>query len=185
MATPGGSGVDTDKYYKRRTRLCGWELSAKVVAGWTLRSAGLPGWHIECSAMSIKYLAKFESTPAARPAVPASRERDAQSKDHGQAVLEIWITAFLRSRRNMSNQGQFLYVPICATSVFALAIIISAFGPTKAVDFIQTAGAESQSRAENFPVARPGCENDEGSDPPVSELTAKAFAVFDRRWTPI
>jgi cysteinyl-tRNA synthetase len=56
----GGSGrVDTDKYDKEDARdFALWKLvGAEEIPGWDAPfGRGRPGWHIECSAMSMKYL---------------------------------------------------------------------------------------------------------------------------------
>lgn len=55
----GGGRVDTDKYDKENAQdFALWKfVDADEAAGWDAPfGRGRPGWHIECSAMSIKYL---------------------------------------------------------------------------------------------------------------------------------
>jgi cysteinyl-tRNA synthetase len=57
--TGGGGRVDTDKYDKENAQdFALWKfVDAGEQAGWDAPfGRGRPGWHIECSAMSIKYL---------------------------------------------------------------------------------------------------------------------------------
>ena len=77
-----GARVDTDKYDKENARdFVLWKLKSDEPA-WAQWDApfgkGRPGWHIECSAMSMKYLGETFDLHAGRrgPHVPAPRERD-------------------------------------------------------------------------------------------------------------
>ena len=54
----GSERVDTDKYEKEDARdFALWKATKPDEPGWeTVIGTGRPGWHIECSAMSMKYL---------------------------------------------------------------------------------------------------------------------------------
>src|SRR6185503_13794026 len=54
----GSDRVDTDKYEKEDARdFALWKVTKSGEPGWeTQIGRGRPGWHIECSAMSMKYL---------------------------------------------------------------------------------------------------------------------------------
>ena len=56
--TGGSQRVDTDKYEKEDARdFALWKATKLEETGWeTPLGRGRPGWHIECSAMSMKYL---------------------------------------------------------------------------------------------------------------------------------
>ena len=135
----GSDRIDTDKYDKEDARdFALWKLVGEdEQPGWDAPfGRGRPGWHIECSAMSMKYLGETFDLHGGRygPAVSASRERDRTERGcDRQAVFQILDPQRIsedRRRDDVEVEGQFLHFSRSARAgLFAACDTLStAFG---------------------------------------------------------
>ena len=116
-----GARVDTDKYDKENARdFVLWKLKSDEPA-WAQWEApfgkGRPGWHIECSAMSMKYLGEtFDLHAAARTSSsPTTRTRSPRaSAAPGKPFARHWmhVKHLLIDNETMSkSKGNFFTIP--------------------------------------------------------------------------
>jgi cysteinyl-tRNA synthetase len=93
-----GARVDTDKYDKENARdFVLWKAAKEGEPFWeTLFGPGRPGWHIECSAMSMKYLGEtFDIHSGGSDLIFPHHENEiAQSEAAtGKPFVKVWMHA--------------------------------------------------------------------------------------------
>ena len=115
----GSERIDTDKYEKEDARdFALWKESRNPVVslGWEASiGRGRPGWHIECSAMSMKYLGEtFDIHAGGIDCFPAPRERDRakrrRERESNCPLLDSLRTSESRRRNDVEVEGKLLHV---------------------------------------------------------------------------
>ncbi len=191
----GGSGrVDTDKYEKEDARdFAVWKLVDRSdPAGWEAPFGyGRPGWHIECSAMSMKYLGETFDIHAGGVDLqfPHHENEIAQSEGAtGKLFAKYWLHGeFLKidnEKMAKSLGNDYTLRDIISRGFSPLAIrylLISVpYGKQLNFTFEGLKGAESTvGRLQQFRRLVREAKTEPGSDTEVAQLVAKALAEFE------
>jgi cysteinyl-tRNA synthetase len=190
----GSERVDTDKYDKEDARdFALWKLvDPHDKPGWDAPfGRGRPGWHIECSAMSMKYLGETFDLHGGGIDLqfPHHENEIAQSEGAtGKLFARYWIhSEFLKIEdaemhksagnfitfRDLRNQG---YPPL------AIRYLLLSVPTRKQLNFTFEGlqGAESTvERLRNFRRLVKDARTNDGSDPEVRKLIETALADFE------
>ena len=186
--------VDTDKYEKEDARdFALWKLVPEgEEPGWDAPfGRGRPGWHIECSAMSMKYLGETFDLHAGGIDLqfPHHENEIAQSEGAtGQLFSKYWVhSEFLKiddvtmskskgnffTFRDLHNQG---YSPL-AIRYLLLSV---PYRHQLNFTFEGLAGAESTiERLRNFRRLVKDARTVEGSNPDVAAMVTRALTDFE------
>lgn len=191
----GASGrVDTDKYEKEDARdFALWKLVDKSdPAGWDAPFGyGRPGWHIECSAMSMKYLGETFDIHAGGIDLqfPHHENEIAQSEGAtGKLFAKTWLHGeFLKidnEKMSKSLGNEFTLRDILGRGVNPLAIryLLISVPYSKQLNFTFEGlkGAESTiERLQQFRRCTKEANTNEGSDNEVKTLIEKALKEFE------
>ena len=192
--TGGSERVDTDKYEKEDVRdFALWKLVGEgEEPGWDAPfGRGRPGWHIECSAMSMKYLgATFDIHAGGMDLqFPHHENEIAQSEGAtGKLFAKYWIhSEFLKiddvtmskskgnffTFRDLRNQGY---------SALAIRYLLLSVPTRKQLNFTFEGlqGAESTvERLRNFRQRVSESNGSEGSDVSVAAAVERALQDFE------
>jgi len=190
----GGERVDTDKYEKEDARdFALWKLVGKdEEPGWDAPfGRGRPGWHIECSAMSMKYLGETFDLHAGGQDLqfPHHENEIAQSEGAtGKLFAKYWIhSEFLKiddatmskskgnffTLRDLREQG---YSPL------AIRYLLLSVPTRKQLNFTfegLQAAESTLERLRNFRQLVKESKGGEGSDPETAAIVSKALADFE------
>ncbi|MBK7707138.1 MAG: cysteine--tRNA ligase [Acidobacteria bacterium] len=191
----GGSGrVDTDKYEKEDARdFALWKLVDKSdPAGWDAPFGyGRPGWHIECSAMSMKYLGETFDIHAGGVDLqfPHHENEIAQSEGAtGKLFAKYWLHGeFLKidnEKMAKSLGNDFTLREIFSRGFSPLAIrylLISVpYGKQLNFTFEGLKGAETTTeRLRQFRRLVGEAKTEPGSEDKVSKAVEKALKDFE------
>jgi len=191
----GGSGrVDTDKYEKEDARdFALWKLVDRDdPAGWDAPFGyGRPGWHIECSAMSMKYLGATFDIHAGGVDLqfPHHENEIAQSEGAtGKLFAKYWLHGeFLKidnEKMAKSLGNDYTLRDILGRGFSPLAIrylLISVpYGKQLNFTFEGLKGAETTTeRLRQFRRLVKEAKTADGSDEKVAAVVAKALADFE------
>lgn len=190
----GSERIDTDKYEKEDARdFALWKLVGEdEEPGWDAPfGRGRPGWHIECSAMSMKYLGETFDIHAGGQDLqfPHHENEIAQSEGAtGKQFAKYWIhSEFLKIddvTMSKSKGNFFTFRDLREQSYSALAIryLLLSVPTRKQLNFTFEGlqGAESTvERLRNFRALVHDAKTAEGSGPAVAELVSKALADFE------
>jgi cysteinyl-tRNA synthetase len=191
----GGSGrVDTDKYEKEDARdFALWKLVDKSdPAGWDAPFGyGRPGWHIECSAMSMKYLGETFDIHAGGIDLqfPHHENEIAQSEGAtGKLFAKYWLHGeFLKvdsEKMSKSLGNDFTLRDIIGRGFNPLAIryLLISVPYSKQLNFTFEGlkGAESTiERLQQFRRLVREAHTKQGSDEAVRSLIEKALHEFE------
>jgi len=190
----GSERIDTDKYEKEDARdFALWKLVGKdEEPGWDAPfGRGRPGWHIECSAMSMKYLGETFDIHAGGMDLqfPHHENEIAQSEGAtGNLFSRYWIhSEFLKiddATMSKSKGNFFTFRDLREQGYSALAIrylLLSV--PTRTqlnFTFEGLQGAESTvERLRNFRQLVSEAKNGEGSNPSINTSAAAALQNFE------
>jgi len=192
--TGGSERVDTDKYEKEDARdFALWKLVGKdVEPGWDAPfGRGRPGWHIECSAMSMKYLGETFDIHAGGQDLqfPHHENEIAQSEGAtGKMFSKYWIhSEFLKiddvtMSKSKGNFFTFRDLREQGYSALAIRYLLLSVPTRKQLNFTFEGlqGAESTvERLRNFRRTVKVARCDPGSNPFIKDTVAKALADFE------
>ena len=192
--TGGSERVDTDKYDKEDARdFALWKLVGEnEEPGWDAPfGRGRPGWHIECSAMSMKYLGETFDVHAGGQDLqfPHHENEIAQSEGAtGKLFAKYWIhSEFLKiddvtMSKSKGNFFTFRDLRDQGYSALAIRYLLLSVPTRKQLNFTFEGlqGAESTvERLRNFrrSVRDSCCEH--GSNPFIQNSVSKALADFE------
>lgn len=190
----GSERVDTDKYDKEDARdFALWKLVGEnEEPGWDAPfGRGRPGWHIECSAMSMKYLGETFDLHAGGMDLqfPHHENEIAQSEGAtGKLFAKYWIhSEFLKiddATMSKSKGNFFTFRDLRAQGYSARAIryLLLSVPTRKQLNFTFEGlqGAESTiERLRNFRQIVSESSRAEGSDPAVAALVARSLTDFE------
>ncbi len=192
--TGGSERIDTDKYEKEDARdFALWKLVGKnEEPGWDAPfGRGRPGWHIECSAMSMKYLGETFDIHAGGQDLqfPHHENEIAQSEGAtGKLFAKYWIhSEFLKiddatmskskgnffTLRDLLEQG---YSPL------AIRYLLLSVPTRKQLNFTfegLQAAESTVDRLQTFRQTVKQAKCDEGSNPFVEASVSKALTNFE------
>jgi cysteinyl-tRNA synthetase len=192
--TGGSERIDTDKYEKEDARdFALWKLvGGDEKPGWDAPfGRGRPGWHIECSAMSMKYLGETFDIHAGGQDLqfPHHENEIAQSEGAtGKQFSRYWIhSEFLKiddvtMSKSKGNFFTFRDLREQGYSALAIRYLLLSVPTRKQLNFTFEGlqGAESTvERLRNFRQLVAEAKTSEGSDPTVSTLVSKALTDFE------
>ena len=190
----GSERIDTDKYEKEDARdFALWKLVGEdEEPGWDAPfGRGRPGWHIECSAMSMKYLGETLDIHAGGQDLqfPHHENEIAQSEGAtGKLFSKYWIhSEFLKiddvtMSKSKGNFFTFRDLREQGHSALAIRYLLLSVPTRKQLNFTFEGlqGAESTvERLRNFRSLVRDAKTAEGSDASVAALVAKALADFE------
>ncbi len=190
----GSERIDTDKYDKEDARdFALWKLVGEdEQPGWDAPfGRGRPGWHIECSAMSMKYLGETFDIHAGGQDLqfPHHENEIAQSEGAtGKPFAKYWIhSEFLKiddvtMSKSKGNFFTFRDLRDQGYSALAIRYLLLSVPTRKQLNFTFEGlkGAESTvERLRNFRSLVSDAKTEEGSDPQVASLVAEALADFE------
>src|SRR5215204_3924578 len=190
----GSDRVDTDKYDKEDARdFALWKLVGEdEEPGWEAPfGRGRPGWHIECSAMSMKYLGETFDLHAGGMDLqfPHHENEIAQSEGAtGKLFSRYWIhSEFLKiddvtMSKSKGNFFTFRDLREQGYSPLALRYLLLSVPTRKQLNFTFEGlqGAESTvERLRNFRSLVTDAKTGEGSNPEVENAVANALAQFE------
>ena len=190
----GSERVDTDKYDKEDARdFALWKLVGEdEEPGWDAPfGRGRPGWHIECSAMSMKYLGETFDLHAGGMDLqfPHHENEIAQSEGAtGKQFAKYWIhSEFLKiddvtMSKSKGNFFTFRDLREQGYSPLAIRYLLLSVPTRKQLNFTfegLQAAESTVERLRNFrrTVKESRCEP--GSNPFIRETVAKAIAGFE------
>ena len=186
--------VDTDKYDKEDARdFALWKLVGEdEEPGWDAPfGRGRPGWHIECSAMSMKYLGETFDLHAGGMDLqfPHHENEIAQSEGAtGKLFARYWIhSEFLKiddvtMSKSKGNFFTFRDLHEQGYSPLAIRYLLLSVPTRKQLNFTFEGlqGAESTvERLRNFRSLVSDAKVVEGSDQEVASIVAKALTDFE------
>ena len=186
--------VDTDKYDKEDARdFALWKMvGEEEEPGWAAPfGRGRPGWHIECSAMSMKYLGETFDLHAGGMDLqfPHHENEIAQSEGAtGKQFARYWIhSEFLKiddvtMSKSKGNFFTFRDLREQGYSPLALRYLLLSVPTRKQLNFTFEGlqGAESTvERLRNFRSLVTDAKTREGSNPDVVGAIAKALSDFE------
>lgn len=192
--TGGSDRVDTDKYDKEDARdFALWKLVGEdETPGWDAPfGRGRPGWHIECSAMSMKYLGETFDIHAGGVDLqfPHHENEIAQSEGStGKLFSKYWLHGeFLKidndtMSKSLGNAYTLRYVVEQGFSPLAIRyLLISApYGRQLNFTFDGLKGAETTvGRLQQFRRLVREADAKNGSDENVKSLVVKALEDFE------
>jgi cysteinyl-tRNA synthetase len=186
--------IDTDKYDKEDARdFALWKLVGEdEEPGWDAPfGRGRPGWHIECSAMSMKYLGESFDLHAGGMDLqfPHHENEIAQSEGAtGKQFAKYWIhSEFLKiddvtMSKSKGNFFTFRDLREQGYSALAIRYLLLSVPTRKQLNFTFEGlqGAESTvERLRNFRSLVSASNGAEGSDQKVAASVAKALTDFE------
>jgi len=192
--TGGSERVDTDKYDKEDARdFALWKLvGEEEEPGWDAPfGRGRPGWHIECSAMSMKYLGETFDIHAGGQDLqfPHHENEIAQSEGAtGKLFAKYWIhSEFLKiddvtMSKSKGNFFTFRDLREQGYSALAIRYLLLSVPTRKQLNFTFEGlqGAESTvERLRNFRSLVRDARTTEGSATEVKGFVAKALTDFE------
>src|SRR5215204_2930375 len=192
--TGGSERVDTDKYDKEDARdFALWKLVGEDdLPGWDAPfGRGRPGWHIECSAMSMKYLGETFDLHAGGMDLqfPHHENEIAQSEGAtGKLFARYWIhSEFLKiddvtMSKSKGNFFTFRDLREQGYSALAIRYLLLSVPTRKQLNFTFEGlqGAESTvERLRNFRSLVRDAKTADGSDSDVAAFVSKALADFE------
>ena len=192
--TGGSERVDTDKYEKEDARdFALWKLvGGNEQPGWDAPfGRGRPGWHIECSAMSMKYLGETFDIHAGGMDLqfPHHENEIAQSEGAtGKQFAKYWIhSEFLKiddvtMSKSKGNFFTFRDLREQGYSALAIRYLLLSVPTRKQLNFTFEGlqGAESTvERLRNFRQLVKESKGREGCDPEVAAKVAAAVKEFE------
>ena len=192
--TGGSERIDTDKYEKEDARdFALWKLVGEdEEPGWDAPfGRGRPGWHIECSAMSMKYLGETFDIHAGGQDLqfPHHENEIAQSEGStGKLFAKYWIhSEFLKiddvtMSKSKGNFFTFRDLRQQGYSALAIRYLLLSVPTRKQLNFTFEGlqGAESTvERLRNFRSLVTDAKTSPGSDLDVAALVTKALADFE------
>ncbi len=190
----GSERIDTDKYDKEDARdFALWKLVGEdEQPGWDAPfGRGRPGWHIECSAMSMKYLGETFDLHAGGQDLqfPHHENEIAQSEGAtGKLFAKYWIhSEFLKiddvtMSKSKGNFFTFRDLQAQGYSPLAIRYLLLSVPYRKQLNFTFEGlqGAESTiERLRNFRSLVRDAKVDEGSNEGAAASIAKALADFE------
>lgn len=190
----GSERIDTDKYDKEDARdFALWKLVGETEEpGWDAPfGRGRPGWHIECSAMSMKYLGETLDIHAGGQDLqfPHHENEIAQSEGAtGKQFSKYWIhSEFLKiddvtMSKSKGNFFTFRDLRDQGYSALAIRYLLLSVPTRKQLNFTFEGlqGAESTvERLRNFRSLARDAKTAEGSDADAAALVSKALADFE------
>ena len=190
----GSERIDTDKYEKEDARdFALWKASeSEDEPGWeTSLGRGRPGWHIECSAMSMKYLGEtFDIHAGAVDLVFPHHENEiAQSEGAtGKKFVNYWLHAEhlkVEGETMSKTRGNYYTFRDLVAKGFdpaAIRYLLLSVPYRKQLNFTFDAlkGAEKTVESLRDFRARLGAARAEpGSNPEMRAATARALAEFE------
>lgn len=192
--TGGSERIDTDKYEKEDARdFALWKLVGEdEEPGWDAPfGRGRPGWHIECSAMSMKYLGETFDIHAGGQDLqfPHHENEIAQSEGStGKLFAKYWIhSEFLKiddvtMSKSKGNFFTFRDLRQQGYSALAIRYLLLSVPTRKQLNFTFEGlqGAESTvERLRNFRSLVTDAKTSPGSDLDATALVTKALADFE------
>ncbi len=192
--TGGSERIDTDKYEKEDARdFALWKLVGEnEEPGWDAPfGRGRPGWHIECSAMSMKYLGETLDIHAGGQDLqfPHHENEIAQSEGAtGKPFSKYWIhSEFLKiddvtMSKSKGNFFTFRDLREQGYSALAIRYLLLSVPTRKQLNFTFEGlqGAESTvERLRNFRRVIKEANVPAGSNPFVKKAVTKALADFE------
>jgi cysteinyl-tRNA synthetase len=186
--------VDTDKYDKEDARdFALWKLvGPQEQPGWDAPfGRGRPGWHIECSAMSMKYLGETFDLHAGGMDLqfPHHENEIAQSEGAtGKQFARYWIhSEFLKiddvtMSKSKGNFFTFRDLREQGYSALAIRYLLLSVPTRKQLNFTfegLQAAESTVERLRNFRSVVTEAKAKEGSVPEVAASVAKALADFE------
>ncbi len=192
--TGGSDRIDTDKYDKEDARdFALWKLvGPEDQPGWDAPfGRGRPGWHIECSAMSMKYLGETFDLHAGGMDLqfPHHENEIAQSEGStGKLFAKYWIhSEFLKiddvtMSKSKGNFFTFRDLKEQGYSPLAMRYLLLSVPYRKQLNFTFDGlqGAESTvERLRNFRSLVREAKAKEGSNADAAEAVKKALADFE------
>jgi len=190
----GSERVDTDKYDKEDARdFALWKLVAEgEEPGWDAPfGRGRPGWHIECSAMSMKYLGETFDLHAGGMDLqfPHHENEIAQSEGAtGRLFSKYWIhSEFLKiddvtMSKSKGNFFTFRDLREQGYSPLAIRYLLLSVPYRKQLNFTFEGlqGAESTvERLRNFRRLVTDARTAKGPDPEVAEMINRSLSEFE------
>ena len=188
----GSARIDTDKYEKEDARdFALWKLVGEdEEPGWDAPfGRGRPGWHIECSAMSMKYLGETLDIHAGGQDLqfPHHENEIAQSEGStGKIFSKYWIhSEFLKiddvtMSKSKGNFFTFRDLREQGYSALAIRYLLLSVPTRKQLNFTfegLQAAESTVERLRNVPLVTEAIA-EPGSDPNVSQLIKKASTEF-------
>lgn len=192
--TGGSERIDTDKYDKEDARdFALWKLVDETEEpGWDAPfGRGRPGWHIECSAMSMKYLGETFDIHAGGMDLqfPHHENEIAQSQGAtGNLFSKYWIhSEFLKiddvtMSKSKGNFFTFRDLREQGYSALAIRYLLLSVPTRKQLNFTFEGlqGAESTvERLRNFQSLVNNAKTAAGSEPDVAASVKKALVDFE------
>ncbi len=192
--TGGSERIDTDKYEKEDARdFALWKLVGEDdEPGWNAPfGRGRPGWHIECSAMSMKYLGETFDLHAGGMDLqfPHHENEIAQSEGTtGKLFAKYWIhSEFLKiddvtMSKSKGNFFTFRDLTEQGYSPLAIRYLLLSVPRRKQLNFTfegLQAAESTVERLRNFRSLLTSAKPADGSDPEVAALIEKASTEFE------
>lgn len=191
----GASGrVDTDKYDKENANdFALWKMVGEdVEPGWDASfGRGRPGWHIECSAMSMKYLGETFDLHAGGVdlAFPHHENEIAQSEGAtGKQFVRYWIHSehlkvegetMSKSKGNYYTFRDLIEQGYSATAIRYLLLSVP-YRNQLNFTFETLRGAENTvERLRDFRARVISSKHEEGVNESLSEITKRALKEFE------
>lgn len=191
----GASGrVDTDKYDKENANdFALWKMvGADVEPGWDASfGRGRPGWHIECSAMSMKYLGETFDLHAGGVdlAFPHHENEIAQSEGAtGKQFVRYWVHSehlkvegetMSKSKGNYYTFRDLIEQGYTATAIRYLLLSVP-YRNQLNFTFETLRGAENTvERLRDFRARVLASKHEEGANESLSEITKRALTEFE------
>lgn len=190
----GSERIDTDKYEKEDARdFALWKLVDEgEEPGWDAPfGRGRPGWHIECSAMSMKYLGETFDLHAGGMDLqfPHHENEIAQSEGAtGKLFAKYWIhSEFLKiddvtMSKSKGNFFTFRDLTEQGYSPLAIRYLLLSVPTRKQLNFTfegLQAAESTVERLRNFRSLITDAKAAEGSEPAVAAMIEKALADFE------
>src|SRR5688572_7553438 len=192
--TGGSERIDTDKYDKEDARdFALWKLVGEdEQPGWDAPfGRGRPGWHIECSAMSMKYLGETFDLHAGGQDLqfPHHENEIAQSEGAtGKLFSRYWIhSEFLKiddvtMSKSKGNFFTFRDLRDQGYSALAIRYLLLSVPYRKQLNFTfegLQAAESTVERLRNFRQLVKESKGGEGSEPETASIVSKALADFE------
>jgi cysteinyl-tRNA synthetase len=190
----GSERIDTDKYEKEDARdFALWKLvGPNDEPGWDAPfGRGRPGWHIECSAMSMKYLGETFDIHAGGQDLqfPHHENEIAQSEGAtGKLFAKYWIhSEFLKiddvtMSKSKGNFFTFRDLREQGYSGLAIRYLLLSVPTRKQLNFTfegLQAAESTVERLRNFRQAVTEAKCEHGANPYIDSYVAKALADFE------
>ena len=192
-----GARVDVDEYDKDNARdFALWKAPKPGEAQWeTEIGPGRPGWHIECSAMSMKYLGEsFDIHAGGEDLIFPHHENEiAQSEAlTGKPFVHVWVHArflLVEGEKMAKSAGNFFTVRdliLMGHKPSSIRFLLMSVPYRKQLNFTfdgLTQAANSVERLRNFKLRLQTAQFADGGNVIIAEIAERTSAEMRAGWT--